>query len=64
MRDDDWYCYDCDGYVWGSKVECDIKKCQRRRLGTGTSTYGMADSPISPVEREPSMSSIVHPSSG
>ncbi len=56
IHDGDWYCYDCDGYVWGSKVECDNKKCQRRCLGTETSVYGMGDSPSRPMERELSMS--------
>ena len=56
MRDGDWYCTDCHGLVWGSRVECDSKKCQRRRLENGTSAYEMSDSSSRPMEREPSMS--------
>jgi hypothetical protein len=56
MRDGDWYCTDCHGLVWGSRVESDSKKCQRRRLEKETSAYEMTDSPSRPMEREPSMS--------
>ncbi len=55
IREDDWYCYDCDGYVWGSRVEWDSKKCQRRRQEKGTSVNGMTDTPSTTMDREPSV---------
>jgi hypothetical protein len=52
MRDGDWYCCDCEGYVWKSKTVCDSFKCHRRRQEQGTSASEMVNSPSRPKERE------------
>jgi hypothetical protein len=52
MRDGDWYCCDCEGYVWKSKTVCDSFKCQRRRQEQGISASEMVNSPSRPKERE------------
>jgi len=44
MRDGDWYCYDCQGFVWKSKTVCDSFKCQRRRQEKGISASEMVNS--------------------
>ena len=44
MRAGDWYCYDCQGFVWRSKTVCDSFKCQRRRQEKGISASKMVNS--------------------
>jgi hypothetical protein len=44
MRPGDWYCYDCQGFVWESKTVCDSFKCQRRRQEKGISASKMVNS--------------------